>query len=247
MKKIFFSCFKFRFWLFLLLQLPMAMTGFLFFFWHKWKIWFTWNILEHHWESIVTDIKLIEAGSKCWIEVCLPRNWLPLGQKKYSQGVEYNMSNIFWDSHTIIYLRIYLYIEYEKQRKYLPYCMRLACDTWFITDTNIYFICQDSVQNFSVAFFREVLKSFCPKFYMNNNNDKHDNSEITKLMKTMARKWQNGFHWHLSLMLNILLSMHENVDKSCDFDIFTLVFILYHERWKLVFIICIIFLSFISI
>ena len=66
--------------------------------------------------------------------------------------------------------------------------MRLACDTWFITDTNIYFICQDSVQNFSFAFFREVLKSFCPKFYMNNNNGKHDNNEITKLMKTMTRK-----------------------------------------------------------
>ena len=58
--------------------------------------------------------------------------------------------------------------------------MRLACDTWFITDTNIYVICQDSVENFSFA--------FSPKFYMNNNNDKHDNSEITKLMKTMTRK-----------------------------------------------------------
>ena len=66
--------------------------------------------------------------------------------------------------------------------------MRLACDTWFITDTNIYVICQDSVQNFSFAFFRDVFKSFSPKFYMNNNNDKHDNSEITKLMKTMTRK-----------------------------------------------------------
>lgn len=66
--------------------------------------------------------------------------------------------------------------------------MRLACDTWFITDTNIYVICQDSVENFSFAFFRDVFKSFSPKFYMNNNNDKHDNSEITKLMKTMTRK-----------------------------------------------------------
>lgn len=66
--------------------------------------------------------------------------------------------------------------------------MRLACDTWFITDTNIYVICQDSVENFSFAFFRDVFKSFSPNFYMNNNNDKHDNSEITKLMKTMTRK-----------------------------------------------------------
>lgn len=120
-------------------------------------------------------------------------------------------------------------LEYEKWRKYLSYCTRLAWDNWFITDTKIYFMCQDSVKNLSSAFYEEALLRFCPGFYMNSNNNKPNNNEITILMKTMRKKWQNGFHWNLSLMLNILLSMHKSWLKVAVLAFFTLDFF-YQER-----------------